>query len=110
LVLGDPRQIECVDELRVGLPDVDGGDPALRRAAVALKEPVHHPAHLVVERCDLPRRLPRDQTCHLVLLPSRLFACPEYNLSVSLSSRRSSTLSAPCSPSGTTFRRARSRW
>jgi hypothetical protein len=37
-VLGDPGQVKCIDELVLGLPDVDGGHPAARGLAVAARE------------------------------------------------------------------------
>ena len=64
LVLGDAGEVERVDDLVLGLPDVRGRDPALRRAAVSFEEPVHEPAHLVLERGELAKRLPPNQRCH----------------------------------------------
>jgi hypothetical protein len=72
LVLGDPGQVEGVDELVLGLPHVDGGDPALGAAIAveavavgrALEEGVHQPAHLRLERRELAERLPANQRCH----------------------------------------------
>jgi len=50
LVLGDAGQVERIDDLVVGLPHVDGGSAGLVRPPVALEEPVHQPAHLVLKR------------------------------------------------------------
>src|ERR671910_1340489 len=70
LVLGHSRKIESVDELAIGLPDVDGGNPLLRAAAVALEEAVHQTAHLRLQRRQLADRLPANQCCHSIP-PSR---------------------------------------
>jgi RNA polymerase sigma factor (sigma-70 family) len=68
LVLGDPGDVEGVDELVVGLPHVDGGHPrALAVLAVDLSlsdERAHEPAHVVLQGRKLTEGLPTNQCCH----------------------------------------------
>jgi len=68
LVLGDPGDVEGVDELVVGLPHVDGGHPrTLAVLAVDLslsEERAHEPAHVVLQGRELTEGLPTNQCCH----------------------------------------------
>jgi hypothetical protein len=66
LVLGDAGQIEGVHELVVGLPDVECRHPVLARAAVPLDQAVHEPAHLRLQRRELPEGLPANESGHPV--------------------------------------------
>src|SRR5205085_373391 len=64
LLLRDAGQVERVDELALGLPDIGRRDPALGRAPVALEQAVHHAAHLVLQRGELTEGRPANQRCH----------------------------------------------
>src|ERR671939_176151 len=69
LVLGDPGEVERVDDRAVGLPHVDGGSPGLVRAAVALDQAAHQPGHLVLERRELTEGLAEaDKGSHVIHL------------------------------------------
>src|ERR671929_1230761 len=69
LVLRDPRKVERVDDLAVGLPHVDGGSPSLARAAVALEQAAHQPGHLVLQRRELTEGLAEaDKGSHVIHL------------------------------------------
>jgi hypothetical protein len=66
LVLIDAGQIECVDELGLRLPDVEGWNPRLTRtaAALSLEQTVEQATHLTLELGQLAKRFPTDECCH----------------------------------------------
>src|SRR5262249_29393520 len=70
-------QVERVDDRVVRLPCVERRHPGLRRAAVALEEPVHQAREFVVNRSGLAKRVPANQSGHLEVLPPCLMATKE---------------------------------
>jgi hypothetical protein len=74
LLLVDARQVEREDELVVGLPHVDRGEPS-RGLPVARSDPAgdltHPAAHLVLKGGELTKWFPTYE-CHIAILLSEL--------------------------------------
>src|SRR5687768_11376482 len=69
LVLGKTGQIERVDELGLGLPDIERGRPPLRRPTLAFEQAVEETTHLPLELGDLTERLPAHERWHSYVPP-----------------------------------------
>src|SRR5919198_2104937 len=68
LVLRDARKVERVDDVVVGLPDVERGDPAPGLTRLPIEEARQPAVHVALERSKLPERLPTNECAHLNLL------------------------------------------